>query len=212
MSVPPRILTCDAEVARGVAWLAAREPALARAAEIAGPVRIRRRAGGFGALFSAIVSQQVSVASADAVWARLCDAALITPGAVSAGGEAALRACGLSRQKIRYALALAGSGLDFETLHGLPDAQMVAELTRVPGIGTWTAEIYGMFSLGRPDLFAAGDLALQEAARSAFGLDARPSEKALRAMAADWSPWRTVAATLLWQYYAALRQREGVRT
>lgn len=202
----------DADVALGVEWLAAREPALARAALVTGPVRIRRRDGGFGALFSAIISQQVSVASADAIWGRLCNAALITPEAVAQGGEDGLRACGLSRQKIRYGLALAESGVDFDALPGLPDDQVVAELTRVPGIGVWTAEIYAMFSLGRPDLFAAGDLALQEAARQAFELDARPTEKALRAMAADWSPWQTVAATLLWQYYAALKQREGIRT
>lgn len=202
----------DDDVARGVDWLASRDPCLAKAAKITGPVRIRRREGGFGALFSAIISQQVSVASADAIWTRLCDASLITPEAVARGGEEGLRACGLSRQKIRYGLALAESGIDFDALPGLTDDEVIAELTRVPGIGIWTAEIYAMFSLGRPDVFAAGDLALQEAARQAYGLDARPSEKALRAMAADWAPCRTVAATLLWQYYAALKQREGVRT
>lgn len=212
MSSPPAILKTDDDIARGVSWLAAREPALARAAEIAGPVRIRRRDGGFAALLSAIMGQQVSVASAAAIWARLTEASLVTPQAVAAAGEEGLRACGLSRQKIRYALALAESGTDFDALSGLDDAQLVTHLTRLPGIGTWTAEIYAMFSLGRPDVFAAGDLALQEAARDAFGLDARPTEKTLRAMAADWSPWRTVAATLLWQYYAALRNREGVRT
>ncbi len=80
----------------------------------------------------------------------------------------------------------------------------------MPGIGAWTAEIYAMFSLGRADVFAPGDLALQEAARQLYGLDARPTEARLRAMAENWSPWRSVAARLLFAYYRVIRQREGV--
>ena len=83
-------------------------------------------------------------------------------------------------------------------------------LVAVPGIGVWTAEIYSMFALGRADVFAPGDLALQEATRILFGLEARPSEKALRAMAQDWSPWRSVAARILWAYYRVAKDREGI--
>ena len=87
----------------------------------------------------------------------------------------------------------------------------MATLVALPGIGHWTAEIYAMFALGRADVFAPGDLALQEAARLLFDLDARPSEKELRAMAEAWSPWRAVAARLLWAYYRVAKSREGIR-
>ncbi len=120
-----------------------------------------------------------------------------------------MRACGLSRQKIRYAKALAEADIDYVALRTAPTDEVVTTLTAVPGIGTWTAEIYAMFSLGHADVFAHGDLALQEGARMLFGLDARPKERAMRTMAADWSPWRAVAARLLWAYYAVEKQREG---
>ncbi|MEM8789855.1 MAG: DNA-3-methyladenine glycosylase 2 family protein [Pseudomonadota bacterium] len=207
-----RELQTDADIAEGVAWLAGRDAGLARAARATGPVRIRQRADGFSALLSTIVGQQVSVASADAVWARLDAAGLTGQDAVAVCTEADLKGCGLSRQKTRYALALAQSGIDFNDLHDLSNEGVIAALVTVLGIGRWTAEIYAMFALGRRDVFAAGDLALQEAVRVAYDLDTRPAEKALRAQAEAWSPWRTVAATLLWQYYAVIKSREGVRS
>ncbi len=199
-------------MARGVAWLSAQDPALAAAAKVTGPVALRRREAGFGALLSAIVGQQVSVASASAIWGRLEAADLVQEHKVAAATEQDLRACGLSRQKIRYALALSQSGIPFEALHDMEEGEVIATLTEVPGIGRWTAEIYAMFALGRPDVFAAGDLALQEAVRLSHDLPERPREKDLRAMAEAWSPWRTVAATLLWQYYACVKSREGIRS
>ena len=96
-------------------------------------------------------------------------------------------------------------------MRAAPDEEVVAVLTAVPGIGRWTAEIYAMFALGRADVFAPADLALQEGARLLFGMEARPTEKALRAMAEEWSPWRAVAARLLWAYYHVEKQREGIR-
>jgi DNA-3-methyladenine glycosylase II len=92
----------------------------------------------------------------------------------------------------------------------MPEDEAIAVLTAVKGIGIWTAEIYLMFSIGRADVFAAGDLALQEAARMLFDLPERPAEKALRTQAAEWSPWRGVAARLLWAYYRAAKQRDGI--
>lgn len=198
-------------VAEGAAWLAAREPRFAHALDLTGPLPLRRRAGGFSDLMGAIVSQQVSVASANAIWGRLAAAGLTEAQAVAAAEAEALRACGLSRQKIRYAQALAQAGIDFDALHSLPDEDVVAVLVAVPGIGRWTAEIYAMFSLGRADVFAPADLALQESARLLFALDQRPTERALRAMAAAWSPWRAVAARLLWAYYHVAKDREGIR-
>ncbi|MCZ8151333.1 MAG: DNA-3-methyladenine glycosylase 2 family protein [Rhodobacteraceae bacterium] len=206
-----RIIRTEDCVAEGAAWLAAREARFAAALEATGPLPLRRREDGFRALLSAIVSQQVSVASANAIWARLEAAGLCDPGAMAEASEGALRAAGLSRQKARYGQALARAGIDFEALRAVPDEEVVAVLTAVPGIGRWTAEIYAMFALGRADVFAPADLALQEAARVLFGLEARPSEKALRAMAEDWSPWRAVAARLLWAYYHVAKAREGIR-
>ena len=204
-----RIVQTDADVAEGVAWLVEREPRFALVVSSAGPLPLRRRADGFAALLSAIVSQQVSVASAAAIWGRLETAGLTSAPAVARATDEALRACGLSRPKMRYARALAAAGIDYAALRALPDEEVVRRLVAVPGIGVWTAEIYAMFSLGRADVFAAGDLALQEAARRLFDLPDRPTDRVLRAMAGDWSPWRSVAARALWAHYRVSAGREG---
>ncbi len=107
-------------------------------------------------------------------------------------------------------LRAAEAGIDYAALAAMPEHEAIAALTAVKGIGVWTAEIYLMFSIGRADVFAPGDLALQEAARILFDLPERPAEKALRARAAEWSPWRGVAARLLWAYYRLAKQREGI--
>ncbi|MER2508927.1 DNA-3-methyladenine glycosylase 2 family protein [Amaricoccus sp.] len=206
-----RIIETESDVAEGAAWLAAVEPRFARALELTGPLPLRRRADGFATLFSAIVSQQVSTASAAAIWARLEAAGATEPIGLAALSDELLRGCGLSRQKIAYARAIAGGGLDFAALRALPTEEVVAELVRVKGVGVWTAEIYAMFSLGRADVFAPGDLALRDAARVLFQIETRPSESDLRAMSLAWSPWRAVAARLLWAYYRVMNQREGVR-
>ena len=206
-----RIIETPDCVAEGAAYLARVEPRFARALDLTGPLPLRRRADGFEPLLSAIVSQQVSVAAADAIWGRLKAARPGQPRKVMAAGDDDLRACGLSRQKIRYARALAEARICFKDLRTVPDEDVVAALVEVPGIGRWTAEIYAMFSLGRADVFAPGDLALQEAARILFEIPARPTEKALREMAEPWAPWRAVAARLLWAYYRVAKEREGIR-
>jgi DNA-3-methyladenine glycosylase II len=198
-------------LAEGAGHLARVEPRFAHALEATGPLPLRLRQDGFEALLDAIVSQQVSVAAADAIWARLAAAGYTAPDSVLAADDEALRACGLSRQKARYARALAAASFDYEALRLQPTEEVVATLVAVPGIGRWTAEIYAMFSLGRADVFAPGDLALQESARILFGLDDRPREAALRQMAEAWSPWRAVAARLLWAYYRVAKEREGIR-
>jgi DNA-3-methyladenine glycosylase II len=206
-----RIIETEACIAEGADWLARAEPRFAHALTLTGLPPLRRRADGFAPLWDAIISQQVSVASADAIWARLEAAGFTTAAAVAGGDEDALRACGLSRQKLRYGKALASAGIDFDALRGAPDESLIATLVAVPGIGRWTAEIYAMFSLGRADVFAPGDLALQESARRLFGMETRPTDKVLRGMAEAWSPWRAVAARLLWAYYRVDRGREGTR-
>ncbi len=211
MAAVGRIILGQACVTEGAAWLGAHDARFAMALGLCGPLPLRRKPEGFAELLSAIVSQQVSIASARAIWGRLEAAGMVTQGAVLEAGDAGLRACGLSRQKIRYAQALAGAGIDFDALAALPDEAVIATLVTVPGIGRWTAEIYVMFSLGRADVFAPGDLALQEAARVLFDLPARPGERELRAMAESWSPWRSVAARILWAYYHVIKSREGIR-
>ena len=206
-----RIITAPACVSEGALWLSATEPRFAKALEMTGTLPLRRQPDGFAQLLSAIVSQQVSVAAASAIWGRLRDARLTGPRKIQWASDEALRAAGLSRQKIRYARALAEARINYAALREAPSDAVIATLTEVPGIGVWTAEIYAMFSLGRADVFAPGDLALQEAARILFELPERPSERALRQMAEDWSPWRAVAARLLWAYYKIAKQREGIR-
>ena len=206
-----RIIETDACVSEGAAVLCRMCPRLKHACGTVGQLPLRRRPDGFAQLLSAIVSQQVSVASANAIWSRMQAARLTGPRQVSRASDDDLRAVGLSRQKIRYARELSRAGIDFIALRNVPDAEVIAILTRVPGIGAWTAEIYAMFSLGRADVFAPGDLALQEAARILFELPDRPSEKALREMAEAWSPWRSVAARILWAYYRVAKDREGIR-
>lgn len=207
-AVSARLIRGAACLAEGAAWLAQQEPRFAPA--LTEPLPLRLREDGYPALLWAIVGQQVSTAAARAIWDRLVAAGLADPVAVAAATDDALRAAGLSRPKARYARALAGSGIDYPALRALPTEDVVARLTAVPGIGRWTAEIYAMFSLAHADAFAAGDLALQEGARMLFGMPARPTEHALRAMAADWSPWRSVAARALWAYYRQQKTREGL--
>lgn len=205
-----RIIQSDACVAEGAAWLAASEPRFAHALDLTGPLPLRLRPDGFAQLLSAIVSQQVSVASARAIWGKLDAAGMVSPDAILSVTEEELRGLGLSRQKARYAHALAEARVDFEALRHAPDDEVVKRLTAVTGIGVWTAEIYAMFSLGRADVFAPGDLALQEAARVLFGLPARPRERELREMARAWSPWRSVAARTLFAYYHVTKEKEGL--
>lgn len=205
-----RIIESPACVEEGAAWLAARDPRFARALELTGPLPLRRHEDGFAALLDAIVGQQVSTAAATAIRNRMTVAGLWDEGAIATADAEALRAAGLSRQKVRYAQSLAQARLDYTALRHAPTEQVVETLVALPGIGHWTAEIYAMFALGRGDVFAPGDLALQEAARLLFDLPERPRERALREMATVWSPWRAVAARLLWAYYRVEKGREGV--
>lgn len=206
-----RIIETDQCVAEGAAYLCALDSRFAQAMDVVPPLPLRRKEDGFGALLSAIVGQQVSVASADAIWKRLQAAGMTDAPAVYKATEEQLRILGLSRQKARYAKALAEADLDYMSLRNLPTAEVVETLIKVPGIGRWTAEIYAMFSLGRADIFACGDLALQEAARILFDLPKRPTEKQMREMAKSWSPWQSVAARVLWAYYRVAKEREGIR-
>jgi DNA-3-methyladenine glycosylase II len=187
--------------------LAARDPVFAGIEDRAGPLPWILRPRGFPGLLRAICAQLVSNEAAFAIWRRVS----ALPGATTPEGFLALdpgRAGiegGLTRQKVRHARALAEAILDgslpLDRLDAMPDAEAVAALCRVKGIGRWTAEVHLLFSLERPDVFPVGDLALQAAAAHLRGLPARPDARAMEAIAADWAPWRSVAARLLWHHW-----------
>ena len=190
----------------GLDALARREPGIARALALAGYPEPRLRARGHATLLRTIVGQQVSVAAAASVWGRL--ETLLGPGlapeALLAADFEALRGCGLSRQKQAYARSLcelvAAGALD---LHTLPEAdeEAIAALTRIKGIGRWSAEIYLLFAEGRPDIWPAGDLAVQAGLHKLLGLEERPSEKLTRELAESWRPHRGAAAIFTWHCY-----------
>lgn len=166
----------------------------------------RTAPGGFPALLSIIVNQQISKEAARAILGRLED---LMPGTTAEGflaqPDEALQAAGLSRPKIRYgkgiAEAVASGSLPIEEFPRMPDEEIIAALTGLKGIGLWSAEIYCMFSLGRPDLFPGEDIALQEALKRLKGLDARPTPTLARELAGAWSPWRSAMSVFLWHYY-----------
>lgn len=205
-----RLIDAEADLAEGMAHLAAVCPVWARVLPQIGPIPLRRRPDGFAAILDAVISQQLSVASANAIARKLAAAGLDTQSAILAASDEALRACGLSAPKIRYLRGISAAGLDFDALAALPDDEVIAILTALPGIGRWTAEIYLMFALGRADAFCPDDLALQESARLMYGLPERPKGRALAELARPWQPWRSVAARGLWAYYRLAKGREGV--
>ena len=203
-----RIIETDACVAEGAEWLALREPRFAAALEEIGPLPLRRREDGFRALLGAIVSQQISKAAAQTVWDRLAAAAHpLCPETNLALDEDALRAAGLSRQKADYARCLADAvitgAVDLDGLAGLPDEAIVEQLIALRGIGRWSAEVYLLFALGRPDVLPADDLALMIGAQRLKRLADRPNRTALTNIAEAWRPWRGPAALLLWHYYSS---------
>jgi DNA-3-methyladenine glycosylase II len=208
-------ISCNADLEEGMAALAALDPVWNRIIARTGTPPLRRRESGFLSLASIIVSQQLSVASARAVWARV-ESVLspLTPERVLAASDEEMRLSGLSRPKQKtlraVAAAIAESRLDLASLEAATPDFVHAHMTAVSGIGPWTADVYLLFCLGHRDGFAAGDLAVQEAAKVAFGLTARPKPSELTELAEAWRPWRGVAARLLWAYYAALKSREGI--
>ena len=206
-----RIITSQECISEGLVALNKLEPKFRQAIKAIDEIPLRRTSGGFDRLLSTIVSQQLSVAAADAIWKKIELAGLNQINKIKKVSDQDLRQVGLSKQKVRYVRSLANAQINYDALKAMPTSQVVSELTQVSGVGNWTAEIYAMFSLGRADVFAPGDLALQEATRLLFNLPERPSEKELRVMAKEWSPWQAVAARLLWSYYNDQKKREGIR-
>ena len=194
------------QLAEGIDAVAAKEPAIAAALARTGYPEPRLRATGYQTLLRTIVGQQVSVAAASSMWRKL-EAHLgedMPAEALLAAGFDDLRACGLSRQKQGYARSLCelvvSGELDLEHLPA-DDEEAIDQLVRIKGIGRWSAEIYLLFAEGRPDIWPAGDLAVQAGIGKILGLAERPSEKATRALADDWRPHRGAIAILTWHCY-----------
>jgi DNA-3-methyladenine glycosylase II len=213
---PARLIDCEASLAENTARLLAQDHEfVSRLIEIAGRPPMRRQEPGFAGMVSIIVSQQVSVASARAIYRRVeTNLAPLSPERVLAADDAALRECGLSLPKMRALRALAHAvehdGLDLVRLGELEAEAAHRALVAVKGIGPWTADIFLLFCLGHPDAFPSGDLALQEAARLALALKKRPDARQLETIAEKWRPVRGVAARLLWAYYHVAKRRAGI--
>jgi len=195
-----------ASIKENVEALASREPAFAAVLKKHGMPEPRNSERGAQTLLRTIVGQQVSVAAARSMWAKL-EAAFGSPPNLKrllAASDEDLRAAGMSRQKSGYIRSLAGLVLSGElALENLPedDEEAIALLTKIKGIGRWSAEIYLLFAEGRADVFPAGDLAVMIELGRLMGLDEKPSEKQLRELAEAWRPYRGAAAVLAWHSY-----------
>lgn len=200
---------------RHLAGLVEADPRLARVVTAAGEVPLRRREGGFAGLVAIVVSQLLSVQSANAIHARLVDIlGEVTPERYLALPEDRVRKAGLSGSKYRTLVGIAeaelSGSLDYAMLLSCSEEAAIAHLMALKGIGRWTAEIYLLFCLGHPDIFPAGDLALRKMVGVTHGLNEMPSERDVRALTQPWAPYRGAAARLLWRYFAVLRQKEGI--
>ena len=208
-------LRSDADLRTGLAQLIAADPRLVPVAEKAGAFTLRRREAGFAGLCAIVCGQQLSTAAAATIRNRLF--AAFDPfhqDTVRKARTGRLRRLGLSAPKIKsireIAKAVAQGRVDLDRVGEMDADDARAALVALHGIGPWSADIYLLFCLGHSDAFPAGDLAVQESARLAFGLRKRPDAKALARMAEAWRPWRGVAAHLLWAYYHVVKRRDGI--
>ncbi|MBB3996293.1 DNA-3-methyladenine glycosylase family protein [Aureimonas pseudogalii] len=209
------MIRSEADIAEALDELLRLDPRLAAIAATAGPLPLRRLPAGLRGLLRTLMGQQVSIASADAIFARFASLVdLDDPHAILAAPEETFRAAGLSRAKQQTALAVAEAirdgRLDLARVEAGPSPAGIAELVAVRGIGRWTAECHLLFAAGHRDVFPAGDLALQVAVSHALSLEGRISERALATMAALWSPVRSAAARLFWAHYRTVTRRSAV--
>jgi len=191
--------------------LGGRDPRMARAAKAAGPLPERGLPKGFATLAKIIVEQQLSVAAAEAIWGRIRkDLGRITPQAFLSREVPHLRSLGLGARKAEYvqgiARAIGDKSLKLSALKNFSDDEAMAHLTAIRGVGPWTAEVYLLFAEGRPDIFPAGDVALQAAAQVVLDLPQRPDTDGMRTLSEQWRPHRGTAARLLWRYYRVMKE------
>lgn len=213
-TVTLNVISHERDVQNGLEALLRLDPRLEPVARAAGPLPLRRRTADLKGLAQIVVAQQVSVASAAAIFARL--EALVVPfdaATLAAHDDEAFAGAGLSRPKIRTLRAVGravSQGLDLGALALAPAEEAHAALCAISGIGPWSADVFLLFCAGHADIFPAGDLALREALRAAFDRAERPSVAEAEEMAAFWQPWRAIAARLLWAYYRTLREGREV--
>jgi DNA-3-methyladenine glycosylase II len=210
-----RRIETESDLESGLELLLKLDPRLRNVYRIAGRPPLRKRDGGFRGLSRIVVSQQLSVASAAAIWRRV--EASFDPfhhDTVLAARAPRFKRAGLSKPKIKtfreVARAVRDGRLDLDALHHMPADEAHAMMTAVKGIGPWTADIYLLFCIGHADAWPAGDLAVQEAIRLAFRLRKRPDAKRMQKLGEAWRPVRGVAAYLFWAYYAAIKKRDGI--
>lgn len=207
------VITDEKDIARGIRTLRRKCEHMLKAHDRAGHPPVRRNEAGFRGLCRIIVAQQISASAARGIWARVeAGVKPLTPSRLASMSEDELRACGLSRPKIKTLRAISEAvlgGLDLDALAVIDEDEARASLTTISGVGPWTADIYLMFCLGRADVFAPGDLALQIATQMLMDLKERPSKDEMAEIAERWSPWRGVAARLLWHYYAAEKAQKS---
>ncbi|MGL4638025.1 MAG: DNA-3-methyladenine glycosylase family protein [Beijerinckiaceae bacterium] len=210
-----RLIETEQDIAAGVKGLESECEVMRRIIPLTGHPPLRRQRYGFDGLCWIVVGQQVSVAAANAIWAKLeGNFPERTPLDFLIADDSLLKASGLSAPKMRtiraMSQAIQDGDLDLDALASMPADVAKASMVKVKGIGPWTADVYLMFCLGHADAFAPGDLALQEAIRLCFRLDERPTERESMLIAERWRPWRAVAARVLWAYYKVAKEREGV--
>lgn len=213
---PPDRIETEAHLHAGVTALREQCPVFATMLEASGMPPLRRREAGFVGLSRIIVGQQLSVASASAIWER-CEKGLkpFTPERIARARETTLRKAGLSAPKIKTLKALSQAVIDrrldlvTQPRTAADDVRLREDLVAISGIGPWTADIYLLACIGRPDVFAPGDLALQVAAQHAFELAERPQSVELEQLVDHWRPWRAVGARVLWSYYAVAKKQKN---
>ena len=208
------VIDSETVLQAGMSALSDCDPVMSRIIAAGAIPALRRREPGFAGLCWIVTGQQLSTASANAIWNRIeVFFETLTPSALLAASVEDLRSLGLSEAKVRTlraaAEAVLSEGLPLDVLNQKSALEAHALMTAVKGIGPWTADIYLTFCLGHADIFPAADLALQEAAKLAYGLDQRPSAKSIGVLAEQWQPWRGVAARVLWAYYRQVKSRDG---
>lgn len=212
----PRIIETEADIAEGAKALAAACEHMAGVYDVTGLPPLRRRASGFGGLARIITGQQLSIASAGAIWGRVEKAVQpMEPESWLRKRSTTLRKCGLSASKVTtvsaIAKAITNNELDMDALAKADEELVKQQLTALKGVGPWTADIYIMFCLGRADGWAPGDLALRYAVQDATGAEEMPSFADMEEIAENWRPWRSVAARMLWAYYAIQRTQKDAQ-
>jgi DNA-3-methyladenine glycosylase II len=204
------VIESESDIARGVEFLVKCEPCFANVLAVHGLPSLRRVENNLQNLLRIVTEQLISLKAADAIWQRI-ETCLhpFEPGEILKLNLDDLRHLGLTHAKARsfHAIseAIKGGALNFESLHHMPDHDVLEKLILLPGIGPWTADIYLLSALGRADACPAGDLALQVAAQDLFAMKDRPTSKDFLARAENWKPWRSVAARLLWSHYRGLK-------